>query len=99
MIMKKHTFILLIFIFLFCSCTKEQYQGYHLAEEHHEKLKDHHNNYHVKETHRVLKKNAETKEERAEDAEDKRLAKNKHLIETAKKIKKPKKKQLDFDLY
>lgn len=81
---------------LYMGCTKDQYRGHHLHKSKQEVLKDEHNNYHVKETTRVLNENATRNDKKEKKARKNLLATIKMQIKNSKHKKK---KSLEFDYY
>ncbi|MFN3402722.1 MAG: hypothetical protein ACK40G_01425 [Cytophagaceae bacterium] len=88
-----------ISLLIFTSCTKDQYKGEQMSERRQVKLKDEHNNFHVRETIKTLDKNARTKEKREKKAVQYRLASQRLNVETAKRLRACKRKSLEFDFY
>ncbi len=76
---------------------RDQYKGNSLSESKQKGLSDMSNNYHVKETARVLNENKNKKEKREKLAEKRRVALAKMNTKSSTKYKK--KRSLVFDYY
>jgi hypothetical protein len=87
-------------LIMLSSCTKDQYRGDHLHEKKQHLLTDHHNNFHVKETHRVIKKNENRNEKKEKDAEKERISLKKRILAFGKNNKNgQKKRSIELDFY
>ncbi|WP_156140816.1 hypothetical protein [Sporocytophaga myxococcoides] len=95
--MKSFSFYLCLIAMCFCSCIKEQYKGNSLSYRRQRELSDLQNNYHVKETTRVLNKNESEKEKRQKLAEKRRIALAKMNSKSGTKYRK--RRSLEFDYY
>lgn len=95
--MRCFSFYLCLIAICFGSCTKERYKGNSLSYRRQKELSDMQNNYHVKETARVLNKNESNKEKREKLAERRRVAIAKMNTKSGTKYKK--RRSLEFDYY
>jgi len=93
--MKRYYSNILILMVLCISfgCHKHQYNGSHIPESHQHTLTDDHNNFHVRETKKVLAENEQRNDKREKAAHKNR--KDQLRVHLANK----KKKSLKFDIY
>lgn len=95
--MRAFSFYLCLIAICFGSCIKEQYKGNSLSYKRQKELSDLQNNYHVKETARVLDRNESEKEKRQKLAEKRRVALAKMNTKSSTKYKR--RRSLEFDYY